>query len=418
MTVTVNDGRIEYTGNGATTVFAYDFLLLDQAHVEVYLNGVLKTISTHYTVSGVGTPAGGNVTFLTAPASSVKVLLLRNVPLTQSTDYQTAAKFPAETHEAALDKLTMIAQQLTEREGRALRLSTSSLFENLVLPDPVSQRLIRWKTDLTGFENVAASDLTVFSGALITTEGDIIQGGAGGVPERLPIGANTEILTVVAGKANWEPAPTAGIQATIVDAKGDLIVATAADTVARKAVGTNGQVLSAQSAQADGLLWVTLASVVQPSFLMAPESAAFGSSAFPQLKKAIGTNWVGYSLGFDQTTAEAAFWKFKIPTTAVFTAATIKIVSRQLAAVTGNVAWQVTTITRADGEAYDTAGVVDNVAAVDVHNVAGELLFQTKALTVTGWAAGEMLYVKLARDVAADTVAEDAEFVNAVIELS
>ena len=44
---------------------------------------------------------------------------------------------------------------------------------------------------------------------------------------------------------------------SIVDAKGDLIVATAADTVARRPVGANGQVLTADSAEADGVRWAT-----------------------------------------------------------------------------------------------------------------------------------------------------------------
>jgi len=44
---------------------------------------------------------------------------------------------------------------------------------------------------------------------------------------------------------------------SIVDAKGDLIAATAADTVSRLGVGTNGQVLTADSAEATGLKWVT-----------------------------------------------------------------------------------------------------------------------------------------------------------------
>jgi hypothetical protein len=155
-----------------------------------------------------------------------------------------------------------------------------------------------------------------------------------------------------------------------------------------------------------------------PSFLLAPESAALPATNFPERKKAIGTNWVDYTLGFDKTTAEACYWRLKIPTGAAFTAATIKIASRQLAAVTGTVGWIVTTIARGDGEAYDTAGNADTVAAAAVNNAAGELLFQTKALTVTGWSPGDVLFLKLARDVATDTVDEDAEFVDAVLELS
>lgn len=53
-----------------------------------------------------------------------------------------------------------------------------------------------------------------------------------------------------------------GIQASIVDAKGDLIVATGADTVVRKAVGTNNQVLAADSAETTGVKWTAATDLI------------------------------------------------------------------------------------------------------------------------------------------------------------
>ena len=55
------------------------------------------------------------------------------------------------------------------------------------------------------------------------------------------------------------PAPESGIQATTVDAKGDIIAATAADAVARLAVGANDTVLTADSSTATGLKWAAAA---------------------------------------------------------------------------------------------------------------------------------------------------------------
>jgi len=48
---------------------------------------------------------------------------------------------------------------------------------------------------------------------------------------------------------------TTGIQPTIVTAKGDLIVATASGSVTNQTVGSNNQVLTADSAQTDGIKW-------------------------------------------------------------------------------------------------------------------------------------------------------------------
>jgi hypothetical protein len=52
--------------------------------------------------------------------------------------------------------------------------------------------------------------------------------------------------------------------ATTLTTKGDLIVATGSGTFVRQGVGTNGQVLTADSAQADGVIWATPSA---PSFI-------------------------------------------------------------------------------------------------------------------------------------------------------
>jgi hypothetical protein len=51
-----------------------------------------------------------------------------------------------------------------------------------------------------------------------------------------------------------------GIQPTLFTTKGDILVATGNANPVRQAVGTDGQVLTADSAQADGVTWATPAS--------------------------------------------------------------------------------------------------------------------------------------------------------------
>jgi hypothetical protein len=60
---------------------------------------------------------------------------------------------------------------------------------------------------------------------------------------------------------------------SLVDAKGDLLVGTADNTVARKVAGIDGQVLVADSAQADGLRWGG-SPAIPPGWYIGPRSAA------------------------------------------------------------------------------------------------------------------------------------------------
>lgn len=122
-TVLEDNASDVYTGNGSTTAFTYNFRLLDQTHIKVTVDGVTKTLSTHYTVSGVGNSTGGTVTFLVAPADATKVVLLRNGPLAQPTNYVANSAYSASTVMANLDRLTALAQQLQEQITRAYKMA-------------------------------------------------------------------------------------------------------------------------------------------------------------------------------------------------------------------------------------------------------------------------------------------------------
>jgi hypothetical protein len=67
--------------------------------------------------------------------------------------------------------------------------------------------------------------------------------------------AANSATSAAASASNAAATLASAVQASIVDAKGDLLVASAADTIARLAVGTDGYLLTAASTAANGVQW-------------------------------------------------------------------------------------------------------------------------------------------------------------------
>ena len=132
MTVSSTTTKNSYSGDGSTTVFAYTFKIFDEDDITVIVrtdatgSETTKTKTTHYTVSGVGSASGGNITFGTAPISGETVVLLRDTAQTQTTDYTPNDPFPAAAHEDALDRMTFLAQEIQEELDRAIKVSKTN----------------------------------------------------------------------------------------------------------------------------------------------------------------------------------------------------------------------------------------------------------------------------------------------------
>ena len=146
MTLTTTTQKLIYTGNGSLTEFAYTWLINTNTDLKVYLRTIatgaesLQTLTTHYSVSGVGSASGGNVTFVSAPADTLQVVIVRAVPLTQDTDYVSNDSFPAETHESALDTLMMAVQDQNEILGRAIKLSPTNVMTSTEFTQKAADR--------------------------------------------------------------------------------------------------------------------------------------------------------------------------------------------------------------------------------------------------------------------------------------
>jgi hypothetical protein len=130
MTVSSTTARVSYSGNGTTTAFAVPFYFLASSHLLVVLRSstggeVTQVLGTNYTVTGAGVTSGGTVTMTVAPPSGSSLLISRNVPLTQETDFLPNDRLPADSLEQTVDKLTMITQQLDDSAERSLKFPDS-----------------------------------------------------------------------------------------------------------------------------------------------------------------------------------------------------------------------------------------------------------------------------------------------------
>lgn len=114
MTVAANPSEVSYTENGVTLAFAAPFRFLDPTHlvVERIVAGSLVELDygPEWSATGGSTDAGGTVT-LVASIAGATLRIRRVTPRAQQTDYATGDIFPAETHEAALDRQMLIDQE-------------------------------------------------------------------------------------------------------------------------------------------------------------------------------------------------------------------------------------------------------------------------------------------------------------------
>lgn len=184
MTVSSLVYKISYAGNGTSTAFAVPFYFLASSQLLVTLRSAagvetIQLLDVNYTVTGAGVLTGGTVTMTVAPATGATVTISRNVPITQTTDFQPNDRLPAETLEQTVDKLTMICQQLADSSDRALRFPISDTSTDTELPTSTARanRYLRFNSSgnpiaasIIADITASASDLANAASTINTTE--------------------------------------------------------------------------------------------------------------------------------------------------------------------------------------------------------------------------------------------------------
>lgn len=124
MTVLTTGSSVEYTGNGATTIWPWVGFRIDSADdLQVVLVEIATDIETVvnpslYTATGFGLDAGGSVTYpLSGPALAAthRIVIQRVVPYEQNLDILNQGGFLPDIAEAQLDRIVMGMQQLARQ---------------------------------------------------------------------------------------------------------------------------------------------------------------------------------------------------------------------------------------------------------------------------------------------------------------
>jgi hypothetical protein len=188
MTVSSTTNRKTYTGDGVSTSFSTSpVVFFETSDLVVYVTtdatGAVETLveNTDYAVSGgdgavgVISLAGGSSPYGALTAGTTLVIV-RELPLVQESDFQNNELADAEVTETALDRLTMLAQQTSNKIDRALRQPQSDAAAISELPSKVDRasKLMAFDADgnPTPAENGVDAATTFMGTVLLATTAD------------------------------------------------------------------------------------------------------------------------------------------------------------------------------------------------------------------------------------------------------
>ena len=200
MTVETDTVRVSYIGNGSATTFSYDFAVPDQAFmivtvVTIATGATVILDDSEYTVTGIGGPTGGIVTYPLSGSpldSAHQITIRREVPFDQPTNLTNQEGFYAEAVEGAFDYLEFQIQQIEDSNSRALTLRPQDI-DGLGAYDAHGNRIINLgdPVDPTDAAN------------LRTVQAQIV--GAGNVPSPLLGQVGDYLKATGVGTFDWAP---------------------------------------------------------------------------------------------------------------------------------------------------------------------------------------------------------------------
>lgn len=148
MTITTTQSTVTYSGNGATTSFAFPFLIptADELAVTYTIDGVTVLVPRPlYVATGFGVSAGGQIVYNpggTPIPNGSTLALTRVLPIVQETSLVNQGNYYPRSVEDALDYLTMLIQGLEEQILDGVSIASTTV-QTAVVPQLASIAALR-----------------------------------------------------------------------------------------------------------------------------------------------------------------------------------------------------------------------------------------------------------------------------------
>lgn len=191
--------RIAYTATSGQTVFAIPFAFFADEDLDVYVNDVLQTLTTAYTVAGEGASdlASRKVTFVTGLTVGDSVVIVRDIIIERTTDFPTSGPFQVPSLNTQLDKIFAIMQQIANSIVRTLRLADSDTTASLTIPAAAARAL-----KFLGFDAAGAPMMsTAVTGTPVSAYMATVLDDANAAAARVTLGITD--TTAYTGLSNW-----------------------------------------------------------------------------------------------------------------------------------------------------------------------------------------------------------------------
>jgi uncharacterized protein YjbI with pentapeptide repeats len=189
MAISTTGSQALYSGtNVANQVcpFPYVFFTNSDLVVETLSStNVLTTLvlGTNYSVSGANSAIGGSVTIFLPVPTTTKISITRNLPETQLVSFTTGDRFPASIMERALDRLTMLVQEVMRGVTKSLRMADVGANQPPLLPIASSVLTTNSANEIKFTSSASATGASPYF---------LVANTAGGTPQFVPLPTITD----------------------------------------------------------------------------------------------------------------------------------------------------------------------------------------------------------------------------------